>query len=317
MMREEISKLDLDIGETMKDFSRGKLSLPDADKAYARLSEEYGRLEAELRNEEASGLLEGVLYHHNIRNYSNYSGIYLGRKDAITPIVRCGDESMAARVAGALRGRVSDLASGDVRNFGPESDGGLAQTLHAVRVATAGPDFIYFASLSSSPYFSDEAFAYTGAILGLMIEGHAAPEQYYGYFPVIKQEADDFIRKNMDQSHDIMTNIFIFRNIEKIFSHLGFHTMVDVSDHIRLTLADNFPSGSHCAAPSFRMYLVFTRHLRKRGAELKNNRVDFVYRGITLPFHRLNISLDVSSHRDSFWYDIYQFEDYVLTGDYY
>jgi hypothetical protein len=317
MMREEISHLILDIGDAMKDFSRGRTPLADAEAAYARLAGEYGRLEAELRNDEATGLLEGILYQHNIRNFSHHSGIYLNRKDAVTPLVCCGDEAMASRVAAELRRHAADLASSEVRHLEPESTGGLSQALHAVRVASAGKDVIYFASLSSSPFFSDEAFAYTGAILGIMIEGNAAADQHYSYFAGIKNEADAFIRKNMDQSHDIMTNILIFRNIEKIFSHMGFNTILDVSDQIRQTLAESFPTGSLCVAPSFRMYLVFTRHLRKRGAELKSNRVEFIYRGITLPFQRLNMQLDVSSHRDSFWYDIFQFEDYVLTGDYY
>jgi len=317
MMRDEISKLILDIGGAMKDFSRGRISLSDAEAAYARLAGEYGRIEGELRNDDATGLLEGILYHHNIRNFSTHSGIYLERKGTVTPLVFRGDAAQAARIAETLRQRASDLATSDVRHYEPEGTGGLAQTLHAVRVATAGPDTVCFAALSSSPWFSDEAFAYTGAILALMVEGHAAQEQDYSYFSVIKNQADAFIRAHMDQSHDIMTNIFIFRNIEKIFSHLGFYAILDVSETIRRTLADNFPAGTLCLAPTPRMYLVFTRHLRKRGADLKGNRIDFIYRGITIPFQRLNLDLDVSSHRDSFWYDIFQFEDYVITGDFY
>ena len=91
MMRDEISKLILDIGGAMKDFSRGRISLSDAEAAYARLAGEYGRIEGELRNDDATGLLEGILYHHNIRNFSTHSGIYLERKGTVTPLVFLGD----------------------------------------------------------------------------------------------------------------------------------------------------------------------------------------------------------------------------------
>ncbi len=316
MMRDEISKLLLDIRGTMKDFSRGKMDLAAAEEAWAQLGERCALMEEELLNDDAAGLIEGALYRHNTSNFSHHSGLYHGRSGGTVPLVHCGDSATAALVAAALTRNLSRDAPPGLRHLEPESTGGLSHTVHVMTVAR-GPEPVHFASLSSSPHFSDETFTSTGSVLRLMVKGHVGGGRHYSYFTETKKKAERFIGANVDQNHDIMTSIFIFRNIEKIFLHMGIITILDVSENIKLALANAFPAGSLCVNPSFRMYLVFTRHLKNRGAELKNTKVEFVYRGITLPFQRLNLPLDASSRRDGLWYDIFQFEDYVLTGDYY
>ncbi len=314
-MREEISKLVREIGSTIKGFSRGSMSLEDAESACSRLQDDYLSLEAELKNENARGIMEGVLYNHNAANFSLHSGLYLMDKKDVSPLFYYGDGGIAERTAAALLRNRGPFNPGEIQRLGTENTEGLSLDLHVTPVSSTRSLTVLFAALSSSPYFSPETFAYTGSVLNHLLDGNALSSQNYCYFAEIRRTADIFITANLDRSHDIMTTILIFRNIEKIFNHLGFFTLIDVSDSIKSEITGIFPRNSLCINPSLRMYLVFTRHMKGRDSEIRNIKTEFRYRGISLPHQRLHLPLEMSDHRESFWYDVFQFEDYVISGD--
>lgn len=312
-MNDVISKLVSEIGETMKDFARGKLVFPAAEEAYERLLHECERLEAELTHEDASEMVRGILYHHNVHNCCLHSGVYVRRKETIIPLITIGDFSMAGRIAIALSHERADTGEGVFR-IGQEKTGFSAHVVYAQKINEAGEPLL-FAALSSSNHFTEDLFTRAGNIIKILFQTSTCPVQYYNYFDEVRKKADDFIDRHLDRNHDINVGIFIFRNIEKIFSHMGFHTILDVSKEIIKTLSAAFPSDALCVNPSFRMYLVFIPVLRGRDDEIKKLKVEFYYQGLSLPFQRLYLPVGTGNGRERLWYDIFQYENYIIAGD--
>lgn len=312
-MNEVISRLVSEIGKTMKDFAGGKLSLPAAEEAYEMLLSECEQIEEEMTRKEATEIVHGILYYHNVHNCCLHSGVYVRKRGTVIPVAWVGDSSMAGRIASALSLEHADSAD-DVVRIGGERTGFSSHVLYAKKIAgTAEP--LLFAALSSSNHFTEELFVKAGNILAILFQGNACLVQHYSYFDEVRKNVDDYIDRHLDRNHEINVAIFIFRNLEKIFQHMGFHTLLDVSKQITNTLENAFPSGSLCVNPSFRMYLVFIPSLRGREDEIKKIKVEFYYQGLSLPFQRLNLPLDIQSRRERLWYDILQFENYILTGD--
>ncbi len=312
-MNDVISKLVTEIGKTMKDFASGKLSLPAAGEAYERLLGECEQLEEELTRKDATEIVHGILYYHNVHNCCLHSGVYVRKRGAVLPVAWAGDASMTGRIAAALSVEHGDAAS-DLIRIGGERTGFSSHVIYAKKI-TGSTEPLLFAALSSSNHFTEELFNKAGNILSIIFQGNACPVQQYSYFNEIRKNVDDFIDRHLDKNHEIHAAIFVFRNIEKIFSHMGFHTLLDVSKQITNTLAGAFPSDSFCVNPSLRMYLMFIPSLRGREDEIKKIKVEFYYEGLSLPFQRLNLPIDMKSSRERLWYDIFQFENYIITGD--
>lgn len=312
-MNDVISKLVTEIGKTMKDFARGKLPLPAAEETYERLLGECERLEDEMTREEADKIIHGILYYHNVHNCCLHSGVYVRTKEKVNPVASVGDSSMTGRIAAALSLEHVDVANELIR-IGGDRTGFSSHVVYAKKITAAAEPFL-FAALSSSNHFTEELFSKAGNILSILLQGNTCPVQQYSYFDEIRKNVDDYIERHLDRNHEIHVVIFIFRSIEKIFNHMGFHALLDVSKQIVSTLAGAFPSDSLCVNLSFRMYLVFIPSLRNREEEIKKIKVEFNYQGLSLPFQRLNLPLDVKSNRKRLWYDIFQFENYIIAGD--
>ncbi len=312
-MNDVISKLVTEIGTTMKDFASGKLSLPAAEEAYERLLGECEQLEEELTRKGATEILHGILYYHNVHNCCLHSGVYIQKRGTVMPVAWVGDSSMTGRIAAALSVEHADAAN-DLICLGGERTGFASHVIYAKKIK-ATPEPLLFAALSSSNHFTRELFNKAGNILSIVFQRNACPVQQYSYFNEIRKNVDDYIDRHVDKNHDIHVAIFIFRNIEKIFSHMGFHTLLDVSKQITNTLASAFPADSLCVNPSLRMYVMFIPSLRGREEEIKKIKVEFYYDGLSLPFQRLDLPLDMKSNRERLWYDIFQFENYIITGD--
>jgi hypothetical protein len=311
-MDDAIAQLITDITETMKRFAKGELVLPAAEKEYERLLAECETLEAELPGE-ASGIVRGILYYHNVRNCCLHSGVYVRKKGAVVPLVFAGDAAMAERVARAIAGERID-ASEEVYRIDAEKAGFSAHVVYAKKISQAQQPLI-FAALSSSVHFTEEVFGRAGDLLLLIFQGNICAVQQYSYFDEIRKSVDEYLDKHTGRNREVAVSIFIFRNIETIFSHMGMHTLLDVSKTIQKTLVDAFPPESLFVNPSFRMYVVFTPVLRGRGEEIKKQKVEFAYQGLALPMQRLTLPFNAESSRKRLWHDIFQFKDYILSGD--
>jgi len=312
-MNDLVTKLVTEIGNTMKDFAQGKLPLPAAEEAYGRLLKECVQLEEEMTRKEAAEIVHGILYYHNVHNCCLHSAVYVRNAGTVVPVVSVGDPSMTGRIAAALSLEYIDDADEIIR-IGGDRSGFSAHVVYAKKITqTKYP--LLFAALSSSNHFTEEFFARAGNMLSILFQGNACPAQQYSYFDEVRKNVDDYIDRHLDRNHEIHVVIFVFRNIEKILSHMGFHTLLDVSKHITNMLHGAFPSDSLCVNPSFRMYLVFIHSLRGREDEIKKIKVEFNYQGLSLPYQRLSILLDIHSKRERLWYDVFQFENYIITGD--
>ncbi|MCX7677691.1 MAG: hypothetical protein N2316_00580 [Spirochaetes bacterium] len=310
---EKVIALVEEIGAIMKDFAKGNIPLSVAEEAYERLSGECERLESDLENPFSPHLVQGILYHHNVKNCCIHSGLYVRNNNSIHPMCAIGEAQIAKKISEVLtKQKISENST--VYRIGGEIMQFPSHTLYAVKIGTDARSPI-FGALTSSTHFAEEVFLYTAHFLSILLKIEVGTVQHYNYFSEIKKQVSEFLGENLSLNRDINIAVFIFRNIEKIFSHMGFRILLDVAATIKKTIQDSFGTNTLCVYPSLRLFVAFTPLLPHREEEIRKKKIEFYYQGLAIPFQRINLPLRIVDAKERIWYDIFHFEDYVCRGD--
>ncbi len=312
----EINSLILSIQSAMNDYTEGNISFEEAKEEYKNLLGIYNKLEADNKKEEGPNIISGLCYYNNIENFSLLSGIYHLSSKKTTQIAYYGSESLNSKTMNTILDNINNIKGNRMIMIQPDGSH-MLHPIYVYPLFTEKNDKIVFATVSSSTYFSKEKFSAEGKLFKELFS-ITRPESHYlevNYFDKISNKIDKYLQVNVDDEYYIQATLFVFNIIEKIFNHLGIHSLIDISNLIMDNLKSNFKENSECFALSVRDYLVLQKLRKDCKSDEKKTNIEFRYNDINIPYKTLNLDLETGDSIHNFWNKILLFEYYLEADD--
>lgn len=315
-MPEKIKDLIMSVSKSLKDYGNGSLSYDDAKDEYQRLLQIYRTIEKEENVDNPSRFLEGLCYYHNMKNFSIFSGVYRV-SNGINPMAYYSDDAIHAKILSSLNKNIELIKDNPYLKISSDKTENLSHDIYVSRLYSDGADFILFIAASSSEFFSMDIFSHSANIFKELTSDYKKTNSNQNnYYNDILNQMRDYLLQNIDGKHHIIADVYIFRNIEKIFLHLGIYTLLKISNEIYNIINTHFNKKSKIYIPSMKEYIVLSKQLKQSGITIKNKRkIEFNFQGITIPYQTIKITIDSKDSLYKFLNDVFMFESYVLTGD--
>lgn len=314
-MTNDSSNLILAIRDTIKDFTNGSLPFHDAKNEYQRLLEIYNKLERDKKRSEGASLINGLCYYHNIENFSLLSGVYYITSDDITSIKYYGDSKLDSKVIKALRSNIANINGNLLMVHSDENI--LLHNIYIYPMIIDKKGKTIFVAVSSSTYFSKEKFYFGGEFLKNLLSMRVEESKILAlnYFEELSKEIDKYLKENIDDEYYIKAFLLVFNMVERIFNHMGIDSLIEASNKIIYILNNNFKENSRCFSLSIRDYIVLSKLKRNDDGDNIQNKLQFIYRDINMPYNSLEIKIETRDSIYNFWDKIFIFENYIVTGD--
>ncbi|GEM_PF-729841 len=305
----EIQELLLAISQSLKDFTGGMISSSDARQRYTATRATCAAIEKRLKTAHSNRLLEGFCYRHNIDNFTLASGMYRYTVQGLQPFFYYGDTALTAAVSEILSNAAPTMTEKTIAILKPESHRVLPHTVVAYPVATAFDEMLIFTAVTSSRFFSEKRFLVTAERLSrLCIELVAKLHPVHiDYFSAIRHTIDNDITYRLNHGARLEAAYYVFPMLAKIFNHMGFDSLLEISSEITATLraACRQNAGIHCV--SLREYVTLETHAEGGANHRAKKRLDFVYKGITIPYQKKIIALEPADGPQPLWDIVYRF----------
>ncbi len=316
-MSNNIDNLIISVSNTLKNFAEGRLPHEKAKDEYNNLFAKYKKIIKKQGKSRTPDQLGGLCYFNNTENYSLLSGIYNIKTDGIFPIASYGDGSLNSGVIKVLSDNRNKFTENQMQQIQPGEDKTLLHNIYIFPFSQDKTAKIVFVSVSSSSFFSEDKFLFLGKLIknifSVMLDRSRELEN--NCFITISDEVEKYINDNIDNEHSIRITLFVFNMLEKIFNHMGIHSIFESSDEILNVLNENYRYNSQCYALSIRDYIVLERINKNDTAKRSIIKPEFLYKNINIPYNSLKIIIDTKGYAYSLWNKIMTFENYLSTGD--
>jgi hypothetical protein len=316
-MSNNIDNLIISVSNALKDFAEGKLTQEKAKDEYKKLYSRYNKLIKKQGKDKTLNKLAGFCYYNNTENFSLLSGIYNLNADKISCIASFGDSGLNPGVTKAISENLDKFSGNQLLQIQPGEDKTFLHNIYLFPFPMGKTGSVIFVSVSSSSFFSEEKFQFLGKLIknifSVMMDRSQEPEN--NCFITISDEVEKYLNDNIDNEHSVRVTLFVFNMLEKIFNHMGMHSIFEASDEILIVLKDIYGYNSKCHTLSTRDYIVLERIRKDDTAKNNKTRPEFQYKNINIPFNSLKIIVDKKESIYSFWNKILTFENYLSTGD--
>lgn len=314
-MKKDIETVTLSIKQALSDYSSGKLSFENARELYLKLYKQYQNLQNTYKASYEKKTLKGICYSHNIENFSIISGIYELFNDTFTPIVFHGNVAINKKIVTALYDEISIIQDFGISKIALSKKNSGNQNIIYSHISDFNGRKIYFISLSTSNFFSDDKFYFYSELLKniFSIVQEKQRPVIINYYGGIVSEIKTHISQKMNNKKETMIFFYYFKQIEEIFLHKGIRSVLRVSHQIIDTLYQNFPAQSHVVAPSFSEYLVIASP-SKELSDINYSKLDFMFEGVNIRSHALKLESNALISAYSHLNEIYSFENNISSG---
>ncbi|HPJ39265.1 MAG TPA: hypothetical protein PLT75_12530 [Spirochaetota bacterium] len=302
-MKRDISNLILSVRNTMKDFSTGEMTIEQAREEYSALETRYTALRDRIEPGVNTGCLESICYYHNIENYSILSALVSVSADHFNTLLYYGSKSLLEKIVTPLKEHIHDGPQSGISRIPPNTEKGLAHTIHCSLLKTTGEERIFFIALSSSAYFTESSFIYTSSILKKLLFGQSIYISSFSHFENVEKSIRDFTFLNCDREHAVIAHIFTFPRIVRTFSHMGTAAMLDASRSIADTLGSITRLPSEHFVLSIKDYLLLVKHRKNDPATALPQKPVFSYNNIVIPHTYQEYRLENETALFTLWPD--------------
>ena len=303
----------VEIRDSIKSYLDESATREDTVAEYRRLLREYRRYRKSNTADVRKGTVSGILYHHNVSNFSKLTALFSIKGGEITEIGVHGDTTALEGIKGVLLEKADTLQDRALSSTVLEKREDITYTLY-VYSFESGDRRIIAAALSSSYYFRDSVFRHLCEFIYRLFitqERGTGPE----VFDTVAIMTDDFNEFFEDlQGNSAVAQVYIIRNYNRIFNRMDTHNMIEAAGFIRRSLMDYYPAGVRLNMPAPWIYIItytdpdVEQHLEKSGVTLR-------YKDITLPYRKKQIEINSSAPVHVFLNDVYSFESEVIEGD--
>jgi len=316
-MREEIKDLVGSLKTSLQDFAGGHLPFDEAKIQYKKLLSKYNTIQNGIGSDREDHLLRGICYHHNIENFSLFSGLYRLTPHQVNSRFYYGESYFDKRISGSRKTILDSVLSSPTSIIPAGRINGLPHDLHLQTVMDSGNGVMVFIAVSSSPYFSERKFTQAGNALGDII-GKILPDAQpfqFNYYSHIKHELEQQISRDLDGDYTIDVHFFVCNMIEKIFLHMGLKTLLEISGDIDGKLREKFGPDSKAFTLSLGEYIVLVKTKKETSRDVDKKRVELIYKTITIPYQTLKLQVNSLEELYEFWQSIFSFAHYIHFGD--
>ncbi len=299
----------------MTGFSEGNLPYSDAKKKFIRLDKIYNKYEKKLHNKKSPPVVNSLLYHNNIENYSLLSGIYSTDSKDIKSIAYHGNGNLNLKTMDILLKNADDLKGNRVVMI--KQNKNILHPIYVYPLHSYNKNKILFASVSSSPFFLKEKFMFSGRFLKALFKiiKKRSPFIEVDYFDEISNEIDKIIHENINEEYYVKAVIYVFDSVEKIFNHLGIQTLIDVSGYIAETLSENYHESSRTMPLSIQEYVVLEKRKLSELHEDRKVNIDFVFNKIHIPYKSFEVKMKKIDSIHNLWEKLFHFSHFVRKDD--
>ncbi|MBN2040075.1 MAG: hypothetical protein JW864_08550 [Spirochaetes bacterium] len=316
-MSNKVNNLIIEVSNTLTAYAEGKLAFDDALNDYKQLTEKYNILKDKLRSKDSNGHIEGLCYYNNTENYSLLSGVYKIEEQEIYSPACFGDTAVNPAVMNIIMQHADVFTENKVHETSPGGDSDFTHNLFVYPLASDSTKKIFFASVSSSPFFSKDKFIFIAKLIKNIINLAEFEAGVFenNYFHKISDEIKEFIKNNSDDNFFIRVNLFVFNTINKIFDHMGDNALLEINDYILKTLKIFFKHNSKCYSLSIKDYIAIEKLDRNDSKKDRKIKPEFQYKNINITYQTLKVDIENQEHDYSLWDKILTFENYLNTGD--
>jgi hypothetical protein len=316
-MSKDINNLIISVSNSLKEFADGNLSHKDAIDGYRKLLKKYKKIANKQKRNSNINQIEGLCYYNNIKNFSLLSGIYNIENNDIYYLAYYGDSDLNFRTMKEIINNTELIIDNTVLEIPPLNNEQFIHNIFLYPVFSDKTKKTVFASVSSSKFFSEDKFLFLAKLIKnifsiLMDESVQFQNKY---FENISSEVEDYLKNNIDEAHSVQVTLFVFNMLEKIFNHIGTHSLLEVSDGIYNTIKDNYRHNSKCFTLSVRDYIALEKINKNDNFKTNKQKPEFLYKSINIPYHSLKLKINEKESIQSLWDQILTFENYLSTGD--
>ena len=293
-MKKDINNLIFAIRNAIKDYSEGSLSPQEAKTEYEKLLHRYHQLRQGEKSEHGSGFIKGVCYHHNIENFSIFSGLYMLSENEFDLMFYYGDEKINLKIIDTLNNNQKRIEKSEFSTILPEENSSLSQTLYLYPILNSFNYHIFFIALSSSEYFSLEKFVFIGAFFSEIFNSSLLKQNpiNLNYYENTIHKIVDFLSENINETYSVAVHLFSLKLVKNIFFHMGTFSLLEITDGVIDKLQRNFPDNAHVFALSLNEYIVLTPLMRKSKQNPLKGKLEFDYKGISIQHKILQRRID-------------------------
>jgi hypothetical protein len=318
-MEDKLKDFSLTLKKALQDYTGGRISLEDAKSKYRELLSLYHSMEGEMRPGPGGNIFAGMCHHHNIENFSLFTGVYILDNDGMRPFIASGDSMFNDHILSTHAAISASIVDGSVASVKPSSGRDFPHALYLYPLdLNEGPRAALIA-VSSSQFFSTERFTHAGDVMKSILQKAASEFRplYMNYQAEVRHEIERYINitRGLGEGTAISAHIFIFNMIEKIFSHMGISALLEISGEIVDHLKESFGPDSKIYALSLHEYVALTKSGSADGSAPLKKRIEFKYKGITIPFQTMKLEVDSRKALLDLWGEIFRVEQYVRSGD--
>ena len=279
------------IQDAIRARSEGTRSVDQSRDDYKNLLREYEKLEKEYISDDAPGFIKGLLYDHNRSNGAILTALFALDDTGPVPLVFCGDTVLMNALPELIKRDYesrTEEAAGRIPLAGGDR-GGFFLALDKIKVT--GRTLI-LAAVSSSEAFTMRDFQFLSDLLEMLFL-----KKKDRRFPVMLNYINDLSAAisrivNAAGGGRFYIDHFFLLNPYEAFAHIGIYPMIEFSDLIVETLSKTYPAGVKIFAHSVFRYLVLYDEKIKERLDIKRNRIDFVFKGNSIPYKVLHREID-------------------------
>jgi len=261
------------IKQAINDFSEGIITGDSISVIYSDLKKSFDELEKKYGATGDAGLIKGVLYEHNARNFSAVTSVWTRKDGTLDLAESVGNEELMP----AIRKKILQADAGNIIKTDDSS-----YRLYSYSFESAPNEKTILTSVSKSEYFDSNFFEITAAFLkeiyGIINSRKCFSMNFYDDFSV---EILDFV-KSIPLNSGIDANLIIFNNLEDIFSHTGAASIIEFAETLLSSLKESYPPGSKIIHLSLSLYIILISGVSENFHVSPD--LEFSYKGLPVPF---------------------------------
>ncbi|MFC1671020.1 hypothetical protein ACFL20_11570 [Spirochaetota bacterium] len=308
----KIENILLSIKDTIKSYLKDDFTLDQLKDKYSKISTEFSTLKNELPLDASYKYLQGLLYHHNVNNFSKstFIGSLAGKQ--FTLLENFGNNKYASRLPGIYSENHESFHDKKVAKIILNDSENIKIVLYSMKIELNDNKF-FIGAITSSNYFNIEYFHYFVEVIKKIFVKNLEINKplAFDYSGDISTKIVDYIEK---RKCNLTVNIYIFEGIVHVFGDRGITSLTETAETISLLLSENFPENSKIFTLSFNCYIVISPEEADDDPIniSKIKRLDFMHKDINLHYKHRQISIDKTKPVYYFWAEILTLEKTIL-----
>ena len=268
------------IKKTINDVINDDMSKLDATGKYEVYLKQFKKLKKELKPGDRKDVLGGMLYNHNIYNFSKLTAIYSYNKNKLNYINSYGLKKYITKINNILNKNIKDVETNRIYSYILNQDGTTINHLYIYRLNFEGITLL-IATVSSSYYFNKKMFIHLNNFIRKNIEIDINYKKPFilDYAGIISNKLYHLMMQ--DESTTFSVVIYDFIELSS-FEHMSIQTLKNVSNYITMTLNEAYGEDTEILPLAIDKYIAIIDNRLINAHELANQTVAFNFNGLRL-----------------------------------